>query len=191
MRASPRLCRFFMLGRFGRAQGGMAAVEFAFLLPVMITMFFGVVEVSMALSCRADVTNVASTAADLTAQASSLSTNDVGNIFSAASAILYPYDASAARITITSLTYNTTSKSLTSGNVSWSCANTGAGRSKGDSVALPAGLMTEGGSVIMAEITYNYASPTTKLITGPMTMANTFYTKPRRVLQIAGPASCS
>jgi Flp pilus assembly protein TadG len=166
----------------------MAAVEFAFLLPVMITMFFGVVEVSMALSCRADVTNVASTAADLTAQASSLSTNDVGNIFSAASAILYPYDASAARITITSLTYNT---DLTSGKVAWSCANTGAGRGKDSIVALPAGLMTEGGSVIMAEITYNYASPTTKLITGPMAMANTFYTKPRRVLQIAGPASCS
>ena len=188
MRPLRRLRRFFPLGRFGSAQGGMAAVEFAFLLPVMLTMFFGVVEVSMALSCRADVTNVASTAADLTAQASSLSASDVSNIFSATSAILYPYDASAARITITSIAYNTTSKSLTSGKVAWSCASSGAARGKGDNVTLPAGLMTENGSVIMAEITYNYTSPTTKVITGPMAMTNTFYTKPRRVAQIT--ATC-
>jgi Flp pilus assembly protein TadG len=185
MRPSRKLGHF-ALGRFGRARDGAAAVEFAFLLPVMLVMFFGVVEVSRALSCRADVINVASTAADLTAQASSLSTSDVSNVFSAASAILYPYDTSTARIIITSIVYNTTSKSLTSGNVAWSCANTGSPHGSG-SIALPAGLMTENGSVIMAEITYTYTSPTTKVITGPMTMTNTFYTKPRRVAQIPAP----
>ena len=50
--------------------------------------------------------------------------------------------------------------------------------------------MTANGSVIMSEITYSYASPTTKIITGPMGMTNTFYTKPRRVAQITGPSSC-
>mgnify|MGYP001545571574 CR=1 FL=1 len=44
MRPPRRLRRFFTLGRFGSAHGGMAAVEFAFLLPVMLTMFFAVVE---------------------------------------------------------------------------------------------------------------------------------------------------
>ena len=51
-----------MLGRFRKAKDGLAAVEFALLLPVMITLFFGVVEVSLALMCRADVTNVAAQA---------------------------------------------------------------------------------------------------------------------------------
>ena len=190
MRPPRKLGRLAALSRFGRARGGMAAVEFAFLLPVMLVMFFGVVEVSMALACRADVTNVASTTADLTAQASSLSTSDVSNVFNAAGAILYPYDASAARITVTSLNYDTTSKSLTSGVVAWSCANTGSGRGKNSVVTLPAGLMTVNGSVIMAEVTYTYTSPTTKVITGPMPMTNTFYTKPRRVAQITGPTAC-
>lgn len=178
------------LQRFGRARDGLAAVEFAFLLPVMITMFFGVVEVSQALSCRTDVTNVAATVADLSAQASSLSTSDVSNVFNAAGAILYPFDTSVAKITITSIAYDDVSKSLTSGKVAWSCSRNGTARTANDTVSLPDGLMTSGGSVIMAEVTYDYTSATTKTITGPITMSNTFYTKPRRVAQITGPTGC-
>jgi len=58
-----------LLRRFRKAKDGLAAVEFAMLLPVMITLFFGVVELSLALACRADVTNMAAAAADLVAQA--------------------------------------------------------------------------------------------------------------------------
>jgi Flp pilus assembly protein TadG len=174
------------LRRFVRAQGGLAAVEFAFLLPVMITLFFGVVELSMAINCRSDVTAVASTVADLTAQSSSLAASDVTNIFNAATAVLYPYSVSAAKITITSISYDTGTKSLTSGKVAWSCTKNGSKRS--GTVSLPAGLMTANGSVIMSEITYAYTSPTLKVITKPMTMTNTFYTKPRRVAAIT--ATC-
>src|SRR5436190_22748429 len=72
-------------------QDGAAAVEFAMLLPVMITLFFGVVECSLALLCRADVSIMASTAADLISQSSSISRTDLSNIYSAAGTILYPY----------------------------------------------------------------------------------------------------
>lgn len=176
--------------RFAGAEGGLAAVEFAFLLPVMITMFFGVVELSMAINCRSAVTNVASTAADLTAQSRTISTSDMSNVFNAASAILYPYDTSPAKITVSSVIYDTATKSLTAGKVAWSCAWNGTARNPNDTVTLPSGLMTANGSVIVAEISYSYSSPTTKIITGPMAMANTFYAKPRRVAQITGPSSC-
>jgi Flp pilus assembly protein TadG len=172
---------------FAKAQGGLAAVEFAFVLPVMLTLFFGVVELSMAINCRSDVTAVASTVADLTAQSSSLAAADVTNIFNAATAVLYPYSVSNAKITITSIKYNTTTKSLTSGTVDWSCPYGGATRRSG-TVSLPNGLMTANGSVIMSEITYTYTSPTLKVITSPITMTNTFYTKPRRVAAIT--ATC-
>ena len=55
-------------GSFRHAKDGAAAVEFALLLPLMITMFFGVVETTLALLCRADVSVMASTAADLISQ---------------------------------------------------------------------------------------------------------------------------
>jgi Flp pilus assembly protein TadG len=189
-----------LMARFARAkasakagaknQDGLAAVEFALLLPVMITLFFGIVEVSLALGARADVTNVASTGADLIAQESAVTTADMSNVWSAIGAILYPYNTASAQVTITSIIYDTTSKSLTAGKVDWSCTKGGTARSKNAAVTLPAGLMTTNGSVIMSEIIYPYASPTTQIITGTLNMNNTFYTKPRRVPQIAGPSSC-
>jgi Flp pilus assembly protein TadG len=176
--------------RAAKNQDGLAAVEFALILPVMITLFFGVVEASMALACRADVANVASTVADLVAQESSVTSSDVTNVFNAAAAILYPYDTSVARMTITSINYDTSTHSLTSGKVAWSCTRNGTVRGKNSTVTLPKQLMTENGSVIMSEITYAYSSPITKIIVGDKTMTNTFYTKPRRVAQITGPSSC-
>lgn len=179
-----------LLGRFRKATDGLAAVEFALLLPVMITILFGLVETSLALACRTDVVNVSSAVADLVAQEASVTSSDMTNVFSAANAILYPNDTAPAKITVTSVIYNTATGSLTSGKVDWSCTHGGTQRSKGSIVSLPANLMTANGSVIVSEISYNYASPTTQMIIGPITMANTFYSKPRRVAQIAGPSSC-
>ncbi len=183
-----------MLGRlrkFRKDKKGLAAIEFAMLLPVMLTLFFGVVEISLALTCRANVTNVASVAADLVAQESSMTTADMTNVFNAANAMLYPYDTSVAQITVSSVVYDTVSQSLTSGKVGWSCAKNATAKSAGSTVTLPAGLMTANSSVVVAEITYNYTSPTTQFITGTKVMSNTFYLKPRRVPSIAGPSSCA
>jgi Flp pilus assembly protein TadG len=172
------------LRRFRKDKKGLAAVEFALILPVMITLFFGVVEMSMALSCRANVANTASTVSDLIAQDTEVSSNDITNVFNAATAILYPYSATPVKITVTSIKYDTVSKSLTSGKVAWSDTKNGTARTVNDTVSVPDGLMTANGSVIMTEVTYAYASPTTKVITGTVNMTNTYYTKPRRVAAI-------
>lgn len=170
--------------RFRRDKSGLAAVEFALILPVMITMFFGVEELSLALSCRANVVNVASTTADLVAQQSTTTVADINNTFKAANAILYPFDPSVAKITLTSVTYDTGTKSLTVGNVAWS--QTQGGTKRSGTMTLPAGVLVAGQSVIVAEITYPYTSPTTKFVTG-QTWKNTFYSKPRRVAAIPCP----
>lgn len=180
-----------LLGRFRRNKSGLAAVEFAMLLPVMLTLFFGIVELSMALGCRANVTNVAAVTADLVAQESAMTTADMTNVFNAANAMLYPYDTSVAKITVSSVEYDTSSKSLTAGKVGWSCAKNTTAKSTGSTITLPNGLMTANSSVVVAEITYNYTSPTTKFVTGTKVMSNTFYAKPRRVPKITAPSSCS
>ena len=186
---------------FRKSNDGVAAVEFALLLPLMISMFFGVVETSLALLCRADVSVMASTAADLISQVNAASTTDIANVYAAAGTVLYPYYSGGSTgkptIRITSVIYDTTSKSTTSGKVAWTCAQAGSGtltpasRAVGDTVTLPQALMTTNGSVIIAEVAYNYASPTTQVITGPINMTNNFYTKPRRIAQIAAPSSCT
>ena len=83
--------------KFWKQTSGLAAVEFAFVLPVMLSFFLGLIEVSQALSCRASVTDLAATGSDLVAQESSVTTADMTNVFSALSAMLFPFDATRSQ----------------------------------------------------------------------------------------------
>jgi Flp pilus assembly protein TadG len=205
LRAKIRICAR-MAARHAANQDGTAAVEFAMLMPIMITLFFGVVESSMALICRSDVSLMASTAGDLISQARTASSADISNVYSAAGTVLYPYydpaqtnpaDPSAAKptIRITSVIDDgsgATGQDHLTGKVAWTCTQSGSGAlpaapAVGATVHLPQPLMTDGGSIVIAEIAYQYVSATTKAVHGPITFTNNFYAKPRRVAQIATP----
>ncbi len=168
-----------MLKRFlamFRARDGLAAVEFALLAPVMVLMFFGTVELSAAVDCNTRVTNVASTAADLVAQETTVSSADMANVFAALNAIIYPYSAAGAKIVISSLVDD----GHGGATVAWSDAQNTTPLAVGSAVTVPTGLITSGGSVIYAQVTYSYSSPSMVYLTGPLTMSNSFYARPRR-----------
>ncbi len=168
--------------RMLKARDGLAAVEFAFLGPVMIVMFFGVVELSLAVDCHTRVATVASTAADLVSQETTVSSSDMTNVFSALNAILYPYSSTPAKIVISSIVDNGHGVA----QVAWSDAQNATARTVGSTVSVPTGLIVSGsgGSVILAEISYAYTSPTTQVLTGAVTMTGSFYAKPRRSLTV-------
>jgi Flp pilus assembly protein TadG len=169
---------------FARDTRALAAVEFALIVPVMITLYFGTVETTNALTASRRVTNVAQTAADLTAQATSVSTSDINDIFAASTAILTPFSTSAVKIVITSVVAS--SSSATTTTVAWSKAyGGGTARAANASVTLPTGLTTAGSSVIMVEVAYTYTSPVGTFITGPITMSEVAYLKPRRSTSVA------
>src|SRR5215475_658066 len=73
---------------------GLAATEFAVIVPLMLVMFFGTVEFSSAVAIDRKVTLVARTLADLTSQAlNSVTDNYLQNVFTASIAITTPYSA--------------------------------------------------------------------------------------------------
>ena len=165
---------------FLRAEDGIAATEFALIAPLMITLYFGVTELSDALTASSKVTSMASAAADLVAQADAIHNSDVNDVFSALNAIMFPYGKNDTKIVISSL--------IDAGNgnvkVAWSDAQNATARSVGSVVTIPTGLVTAGGSVILAEVTYNYSSPAGKLIFGVVPFSDTFYLRPRKVAQV-------
>lgn len=172
--------------RFRKNRDGLAALEFALIAPVMIAMFYGAIELSSAVDCNARVSRVASTTADLVAQATAVSATDITNIFNCATAVLYPYPGGNAKIVISSLVDNGTGGA----KVAWSDASGGAtARSKGSLVTVPAGLIVSGsgGSVILAEITYTYAPPISMFLGGSVTLRDNFYARPRRSLTVTHP----
>jgi Flp pilus assembly protein TadG len=175
-----------LLPKFRRAEGGLAAVEFALLLPVMVAMFLGSIELTDALTCKQKVTGLAATAADLVAQEKAVATSDLSNVFSAVNSIVYPYPASGVKIVISSLVDNGSG----GGKVAWSCAQNTAARTVNSNVTIPTGVIASGGSVILAEITYPYTSQVHDFLPTSTNMTSTFYARPRRSASVTGPTSC-
>jgi len=103
------------------------------------------------------------------------------NVFSALTALIYPYSTSGAKIIITSVVDD----GHGGGKVAWSDAYNGTAHTVGTAMTVPTGLITTGGSIVVSEVTYAYTTPSTYLVKIPVTMTNTFYSHPRRVAQIA------
>ena len=183
-----------------RDQRGLAAVEFALILPILLMMFLGLIEFSQALGVRAEIINMASAGGDLVAQKSTASGTDLDTVFAAVSAMLFPHDASRATITISSVIDGGAGNAP---RVAWSCSKGFApaplSRGSNPSPAIPPGFVDpgKGGSVIWSRVTYRYNSFLVYYLPAWTTWTNDFYLKPRRVLQIpissaaTAPALCN
>lgn len=169
-----------LLHRFLCDYKGLAAVEFALILPLMIAFYFGGVEMTNMLVANRRVTAVAYTAADLTAQSASLNDSDIADIFAASAAILQPFATGPLTVRITSVVANASNVP----QVAWSDGFQITPRAVGSTVTLPAGLTTPGASVIFVETTYAYASPIGEAIASTVNFSETAYMKPRRAVQI-------
>jgi len=179
-----RLKRFIQ--RFGAACEGVVATEFALIAPVMITLFFGITEISDGLEAGTKVTAVASTAADLVAQEKVICDAEMNDVFAALNEIMFPYATNNMQIRISSVIDggNNTAK------VAWSDARNMTARTVNSQVTgLPAGLVDPNGSVIFAEVTYNYINASAHWLAPSIAITDQFYLHPRKVAQIGRTAN--
>ena len=80
------------LGRkFASNTEGMAAVEFAMILPLMLTLYLGAAELSQGIGADRKVTMTARTVADLVSQVTSINNADMTNSLNAAAAVMAPF----------------------------------------------------------------------------------------------------
>lgn len=162
---------------FKRDRKGLAAMEFALIAPLMIGLYFGVTEISNALLADSKVATLASSAADLIAQDTSVTNAEMNDTMAALNTIMFPFPTDDTKIVISSLTYSSPGQA----RVAWSDARGGSPRNYNSTVNVPTGLIAVGGSVIFAEVEYRYESPVGKLLVGPVTLTDSFYMRPRRV----------
>ncbi len=160
---------------FVKDNRGISAIEFALIFPIMIAVFFGVVEISDALTIDRRVATVAGTMADLVAQAKEIDDTEIANIFTASQAIISPYNENDLSIVISSVVTDKDGKS----EVDWSDTQNGTARTSGETINLPSGLNEPNGSVILAEVNYKYRSFIGWYIVGELNLAEEFYLKPR------------
>ena len=161
--------------RLLRDKRGISAVEFAMLLPLMVTLYLGGVEVSQAIAIDRKVTLLARSLADLVAQASSISNSDSSNILAATAAIVAPYSDSKLKITVSSVKIDNNGVA----KVCWSDTKHGTARAIGSTVTVPAALNTVNSSLIWAESEYAYTPAIGYVITGTMNLKDQIYMRPR------------
>ena len=163
------------LRRFLRDKRGVSAVEFAMLLPLMITLYLGGVEVSSAIAVDRKVTQVARTVGDLVAQSTSVNATDMTNILNAASSVVQPYSPSLIQVTVLRVDIDANGVA----KVVWSKTLNGTARAVNSTVTLPAALNTANTSLIWAESQYAYTPTIGYVITGTMTLKDQIYMRPR------------
>jgi Flp pilus assembly protein TadG len=170
------------LARLRQDESGVSAVEFAMLLPVMLTLYLGAVEVGQAVAIDRKVTLTSRTLADLASQVSSLSSSDMSNILNASSAVIAPYDASKLKATLSEVTIDNNNNAT----VAWSCTLGGTAHSVGSSVTLPAALNVANTSLIWGEAAYTYTPTISYVVTGTLNLSDQIYMQPRLSSTVSG-----
>jgi Flp pilus assembly protein TadG len=132
-------------------KNGVAAVEFAFIIPMMLVLFFGTNEFASGVAVDRKVTLMARTLSDLTSQNTSVTDTQLTNFFNAANSMMTPYSATPVKATITELYIDPTTLQA---KVQWSKG--AAARGSGTTVSIPTALQIGGTYLIYSEVTYNY-----------------------------------
>jgi Flp pilus assembly protein TadG len=86
--------------RFGTDRRGAAAIEFAFIAPILLVLYFMTMEVSQAIETNKKVGRIASMVGDLVAQQSDVQRQELDNILDIGSAIIQPYGRSRPTIIV-------------------------------------------------------------------------------------------
>jgi Flp pilus assembly protein TadG len=163
---------------FATDRQGVSVVEFALLLPLMLTMFFGSIEVTDAISADRQVTLVASTVAEITSQSLlPLASSDVSNILAAASAVLAPFPVANVKVTLSSVVIDANGNAT----IDWSTSLNGTARSGVVTSSIPAALRIAKTSVIWGEATYAYKPVMGWVVTGTLNMSNQIFMRPRQL----------
>src|ERR1700760_2943232 len=84
-------------------QRALSAVEFALILPLMVTLYLGSVEVSQGIGAKRKVTMTARTIADLVSQPTNVTNADMTNSLNAAAAVIAPFSANNLIVTVSSV----------------------------------------------------------------------------------------
>jgi len=169
-----------------RDQKGVSAVEFAMLLPLMVTLYLGTVEISQGVAIHRKVTLTARTVADLGSQATSLSSGDMTNMLTAAQAVIAPFPANQLKVTVSAVTID--AKNVAT--VAWSCTLNGTKRATNSTVPLPASLNVANSQLIWSEVEYHYVPTIGYVVTGALNLQDQLYMRPRLSDTVAGPSSC-
>jgi Flp pilus assembly protein TadG len=168
---------------------GVAATEFALIVPIMLVLVFGTVEVSSFVAIQRKLALVARAASDLTSQSlNSVTTTDMQNVFALSGAILLPYSLTPLTATVSEVFIDNNGIAKIqwsqSATVTMSGSPTAALQNSphkpNDTVPVPPGLLIPNTWLIWSEVSYKYKSLTGYVLKTEIPWQDQAYTRPRQ-----------
>ena len=175
---------------FGANTAGVAAMEFALVVPIMIGLYFMINETASGLRAARKVTMTARIMADLASRSADLSNAALSDLLDSSGPIFDPFNASTGSFRITSFRFDAAGK----GFVDWSeirgaglgaryarCTPTDAIPSNPSltPIAVPQGLKIANTSLVLAEALMQYKPSIGWAITGTLDLKDKLYMRPR------------
>jgi Flp pilus assembly protein TadG len=167
------------VSRFKRDQSGIAASEFAIILPTMIALCFGAWEISNAYLVKKRADHAAATMADLVTQADSISQQGFNGIMEAVDSIMYPYEDHTQNLHLIGVNVDNRGRAT----VAWQFTkNGGTGLS---AASLPSGLVVPNSFYVIAATRIAYEPIFGAEVTGSINLEDQAIMVPRLTTSIA------
>lgn len=205
MKALKNSSAFSSLSSFGarlkKDEEGVAAIEFAFIAPVMLLIYFGLVEISLLVEADRNVTQAASLIGDLTAQEELLSLDMMEDYINATIAVLNvdqsgsqlrlgvelssfeATDDGAGNRVVDEIGYAQYGTPYDGGSIVVEEASGGNPEVRTsahyDPVGISETLLPIGSGIVVARVNYEYRSPLQYFVKS-QELRETFFLKPRR-----------
>lgn len=180
--------------RLLRADGGVAVVEFALVLPILMTLFYGTVEVSRYILIAQKVEKLAHSVANVTAQEATATKATLDQVMAASSDIMNPYSMTTNGVIIISSLYRPAG-STSVASVNWryqgggSYAATSQLGDVGATPTVPGGFtFDERENIIAAEVYYEFSPLISTDFFGTTTIYRAAFYKPRFGALLTAPA---
>ena len=169
------------LRRLARDTRGVAAVEFAFLAPILILFYFSMVEYCQGYMALKRTGHVASMVADLVSQSDTVTKTQLTDTFAIGGLIMRPFSSAILTQRVSSVTR----VNAATYRVDWSVGRGIPTKLTVADAKIPPDMLAAGESVIIAEANYDYSSPFDLVAPYVTRFERMAYLRPRTVDVIA------
>jgi Flp pilus assembly protein TadG len=165
-----------LIRRLAGDQRGVSAVEFALIAPILITFYMGVNEMCQGFMAQKRMGHVSAIVADLVSQQKAVNVETLNDVLDVGEVIMKPFPTASLHQRVSSV-----SRLDGVDTINWSQND---GMTGTPAFTVPADLIGNNQSVIVAEVTYHYDSPADYFLPNGITFRHVYFLLPRHVDQI-------
>jgi Flp pilus assembly protein TadG len=164
--------------RFLASTRGVAAIEFAILLPILVTLCLAAVDAGRAIAIYTKVRSATYILDAITNQYSTIQSTDMSAILGATSVVLTPYSSSPVAVVISQIKVS----SATKATVNWSATLNGTALTQNSTTTVPTNFASCSSYpcyLIYGQVSYTYTPLFTYFIKSAITLSDSLYVTPR------------